>query len=553
MSVRRELHPPAALFVPVTPTVIIQRELVVAGRRPTTYISRCLAATLMAVLLGTLILFGPNASTAASSRLIFGLIAFTTFAGTLLSGVFLTADALSSERREGTLGLLFLTELRGSDVVIGKLIASSILGAYALVGILPVLAVPLLMGGVTGSEFAATALALCASLLCSLGIGIFASARSRDTAQSMGLTLLILVGMCTLPLLLAWPMAHPWLAPQMSPWIRSFSPYSAVATATSLSQSTATAWPRFLLATGVTSLAGAAGIGLAAHWLTRHWRSATLMNEKVVKSNANPRHTPIHRPPRSYETESPCARWYSLQLQPVRTLAVLSGLGHLAFWGLLGTTVITRQNIAIPSFIAAMFTAYGLHFIFKIQAALHATGALAMESMQGGLELLLSTPLAPAQIIRGHREAVEKVLRLPRITLATVNLGLMAAVLNPRLQISGREAPAFLALFGGGLLLLWVDTYAIARLGPWWALRTRNSGRAVFRTLLISYAPTLVGALLIFLVMASAGGGDPTWVFVSFEVLLAGLAGLAGQYAATRTRRDFRRLASASPIDSKTG
>lgn len=524
----------------------------VAGRRPATYVSRCLAATLMAVLVGTLILFGPNTSTAATSRLIFGLVAFTTFAGTLLSGVFLTADALSSERHEGTLGLLFLTELRGSDVVIGKLIASSILGAYALIGILPVLAVPLLMGGVTGSEFTATALALCASLLCSLGIGIYASARSRNTAQAMGLTLLILVGLCTLPPLLAWPLAHPWLAPQLSPWVRSFSPYSAVATAASLSQSTATAWPRYLLATGVTGLAGLAGVALAAHWLTRHWRSETLMSGKAGESTANPSRTPVPRPPRPDGTGSPCAHWYASQLRPARALAVLSALGQLAFWGFLGTTVVSRQNIAILSFIAAMFTAYGLHLVFKIQATLHATSALATEVAQGGFELLLSTPLTPAQIVRGHRDAMENVLRRPRAMLAMVNLGLVASVWNPRLQIHGREAPAFLAIFLGGLLLLWVDTYAIARVGPWWALKTRHAGRAVFRTLLISYLPTLVGALLIFLVMARAGGGDPTWVFVNFELLLTALAGISGQHATIRTRLDFRRLASGSSVNSRT-
>ena len=38
----------------------------------------------------------------------------------LLAGVFLTADCLSEEKREGTLGLLFLTSLKGYDVVLGK-------------------------------------------------------------------------------------------------------------------------------------------------------------------------------------------------------------------------------------------------------------------------------------------------------------------------------------------------------------------------------------------------------------------------------------------------
>ena len=43
----------------------------------------------------------------------------------LLSGVWFTADCLSEEKREGTLGLLFLTDLKGYDVVLGKLVATS--------------------------------------------------------------------------------------------------------------------------------------------------------------------------------------------------------------------------------------------------------------------------------------------------------------------------------------------------------------------------------------------------------------------------------------------
>ena len=58
----------------------------------------------------------------------------------LFAGVFLTADCLSEERREGTIGLLFLTDLKGYDVILGKLAASSINSIYGVVSILPLLA-----------------------------------------------------------------------------------------------------------------------------------------------------------------------------------------------------------------------------------------------------------------------------------------------------------------------------------------------------------------------------------------------------------------------------
>ena len=78
----------------------------------------------------------------------------------LLAGVFLTADCLSEEKREGTLGLLFLTDLKGYDVVLGKFIARSLPALYGLLALLPLIGIPLLLGGVTGSEFWRMALAL---------------------------------------------------------------------------------------------------------------------------------------------------------------------------------------------------------------------------------------------------------------------------------------------------------------------------------------------------------------------------------------------------------
>src|SRR5256885_5281345 len=51
----------------------------------------------------------------------------------LFIGARLTADCLSEEKREGTLGLLFLTDLKGYDVVFGKLAATSVNSIYALV------------------------------------------------------------------------------------------------------------------------------------------------------------------------------------------------------------------------------------------------------------------------------------------------------------------------------------------------------------------------------------------------------------------------------------
>ena len=53
----------------------------------------------------------------AARRSLFSLLTGIEFTFALLTGPFLTADCLSRERREGTLGFLFLTDLGGFDVV----------------------------------------------------------------------------------------------------------------------------------------------------------------------------------------------------------------------------------------------------------------------------------------------------------------------------------------------------------------------------------------------------------------------------------------------------
>src|SRR5260370_3617695 len=60
----------------------------------------------------------------------------------LLAGIFLTADCLSEEKREGTLGLLFLADLKSYDVVLGKLIATSTHSVYGLLAVVSGVCVP---------------------------------------------------------------------------------------------------------------------------------------------------------------------------------------------------------------------------------------------------------------------------------------------------------------------------------------------------------------------------------------------------------------------------
>src|SRR4051794_3543151 len=104
---------------------MVDRELRVSARRGTMQWVRFVLTFVLA--LGTLSSFANMGPTAP------GIIARHAFTW-LMNSAFvlacaacaLTADSLSGERREGTLGLLFLTDLRPWDITLGKLAASGL-------------------------------------------------------------------------------------------------------------------------------------------------------------------------------------------------------------------------------------------------------------------------------------------------------------------------------------------------------------------------------------------------------------------------------------------
>ena len=96
----------------------------------------------------------------------------------------MSADCIASEKREGTLGLLFLTPLTAMGVVVGKGLVQAFRAFTLWVAVLPVIIIPFLSGGVTGGDVAsAVTIEFCVTLLC-LAAGILAStlAKARSTA-----------------------------------------------------------------------------------------------------------------------------------------------------------------------------------------------------------------------------------------------------------------------------------------------------------------------------------------------------------------------------------
>src|ERR1700704_5086548 len=118
---------------------IVERELRVAARRTSSYRTRTLAAFITCVVVcGILITAGRFPTPMKMGQSLFKLLSSLAFVYCLLEGARNTADCLSEEKREGTLGLLFLTDLKVYDVVFGKLAGTSMNGLYGVVAVFPI-------------------------------------------------------------------------------------------------------------------------------------------------------------------------------------------------------------------------------------------------------------------------------------------------------------------------------------------------------------------------------------------------------------------------------
>lgn len=169
---------------------IVSRELLVASRRLGTYASRFSIALLIFLVVGYMLIlvavenYSPHR---AGSDMFYAVSCIMIFLCNI-AGVYLTADCLSEEKRNGTLGLLFLTNLRGYQLVLGKMSVGVIQGVLGLMAAVPMLVVPILMGGVDPVLVLRMTGVMFSTLFLSLSVGLACSAMFKSSKATTGAT-----------------------------------------------------------------------------------------------------------------------------------------------------------------------------------------------------------------------------------------------------------------------------------------------------------------------------------------------------------------------------
>jgi ABC-type transport system involved in multi-copper enzyme maturation permease subunit len=167
---------------------VLWRELQEGARRPFNYWLRSTSAGVGLFLLFTMTGHSGVSNAEVGARLFAGIhILLVVMICCLVPSM--TADCISSENREGTLSLLFLTSLTAGGIVVGKAAMQALRTFTMWIALVPVLIIPFLLGGLTmATAQTAITIEFCLILLC-LAAGLLASSLTKSRTAAMVLAL----------------------------------------------------------------------------------------------------------------------------------------------------------------------------------------------------------------------------------------------------------------------------------------------------------------------------------------------------------------------------
>jgi ABC-type Na+ efflux pump permease subunit len=458
---------------------IVERELRVRARLKSTYRFRLWAAIGAIAVVGLLLMLVETMAAAGRyGAMVFHVLAWLSFLYCLLDGARNTADCLSEEKRSGTLGLLFLTDLRPYDVVLGKLMATSLNSFYGLLAIFPPLAIPLVIGGVTAGEFWRLVLALINTLFFSLATGLAVSSASRDERRAWTGTVALVLGFALGPACIA---LHPMWA---SSFAASLSPLNGFLNV--FDGAFAVAPDRYWRSMGSVQMLSWGLLAAAMLVLPRAWQDRPLI-ESVPwwrRVAGSPENAP------SDQSDGVAGRSLMLDGNPMVWL-VARGRGRQPFlWTLVGVAggvaaaawMLTAGAMAMA---AAIFGAMVLvHLTMAVWVASEACHLFAGARDSGAMELLLCTPLSPHHIVEGHILGLRRLFYRPVAVLLAIEGMILAGQVFVmgvgKTPVVGCAAVA--AIIGLCLLGAVLDLAAVARYGMWQGLANRKPAKALTKT-----------------------------------------------------------------------
>jgi hypothetical protein len=442
---------------------IVERELRIASRLGATYRNRTLAAGVVMVVAFVMHTFGVFVPSRSEAGIyMFRTLAFLAMLFCTFEGVRKTADCLSEEKREGTLGLLFLTDLKGYDVVLGKFVGASLNSVYGLLAILPVLAIPLLIGGVMMEEYWRMVLALTNILFFSLCLGMLVSAVCRQEGVALGSAFFTVVIFVLLPV---------------------FFPHNPLASVSPACAYTNAFGAPYLL--DPQSYWRSLGITQALSWLML-FSASLMLPYRWQDSPAGKTRLALPNLSRSTGRDSrrERARREMLAANPALWLAARHSGARGFLWLLIAVIAIGGLLFIPGSHIISLLVFFAfINFILKVRVAYQASHCLAEARRNNALEMLLATPLTVNEIIQGQVLALQRIFLGPIVYIIVIEFlevfGGMAAANG------SNSAAAMVIICTVYFTLFGLDIVAVTWVGMWYGLTSKKESQAVTKTVLL--------------------------------------------------------------------
>ncbi|MFT6562485.1 MAG: ABC-type transport system involved in multi-copper enzyme maturation permease subunit [Limisphaerales bacterium] len=508
----------------MNPFPIVGRELLVASRRRETQLIRFVTALTAIVVLAWMfiVMRMDNAPPNQFSQIIFGVIAGFAFFFCNLAGVRLTADTLSEEKRNGTLGLLFLTNLRGFDVVLGKMSACSLQAVFGLMAVAPVMMVPLLMGGVDPAEVGRMVGVLFAALFMSLSVGMACSALFKSSKAAIGVTfLVILILNFGIPVISIVLDEYNYISSSDSKFLAGFS--SGAMFPLGFSGNFSGNSPFFYQSLATALSVGIVSLGFSVWWAQRAWQ------DREAKPSAGAKMRPLEAISRRTKLldDNPAywlgARW---RWRPLLVwVAVFAGF-MLWLWGLLENG--SRLWLDEDEYLMTLWCTFTG---FKLWIASASCDRFREDRQQGSLELLLATPLIYRDFSLGQARRLLWQFGWP--------LGLVLAIV-PFMMVDSNDLSQPYYVVGLGMLA--ADIWAMHFVGMRLSLTSRKptySGSGV--ALRILFLPWFIWGGLMMLIILSSARRQPDWVDEYFFIGLWAVVGLGNNlFWALSAKKDLK-------------
>lgn len=391
---------------------VIIRELRANSRQWGTYWLRVLAA---AFAIGAFVLFMERGRGMRTGRE--GAELFSTMHRILLATIavvvpLMTSDCISRERREGTLGLLFLTNLTAREIILAKALAHGLRACALWAAVLPLMALPILLGGVDWREVVLSSCYSLEFIAINLVVGLVASCFTRSQAGVVCLSIclsvlaiyLFVMGNC-------WSVR--WVFILGSPgwhWSeafdRGFDESVRIVCGTnqnwqyyfsdrSVPGAPFVLWMGTLLFAVILVLISMLALWLAARHLREAWQDKpkTKRQTDTEKFFCSPVFmTGLFR------------RWMrrSIERNPIGWLEKRSWTGRITAWIWLAVMISFASALAYGAGRDALYGFNILMFMLLGSIAYVAAGSFRRERETGALELILVTPLSEQHIIFGR-------------------------------------------------------------------------------------------------------------------------------------------------------